>query len=103
MLAGSAVRALRISSGKSHSLILLSTTNNNNSVRNAHQKHKNRDRQAAASNSSKLDIDLNQTLDKLKQLPVKINTNILDVDTLRRLDRSSSEFLATLVRRFIFI
>lgn len=104
MLAGSAVRALRISSGK-NSLILLSTTNVNDSVRNAHQKHKtvkNQDRLAAVSNNSKLDFDLNQTLNKLKQLSVKINTNLLDVDTLRRLDRSSSEFLASLVRRFIF-
>lgn len=43
------------------------------------------------------EFDLNRAVAKCKQLPVQINTNLLDVETLKRVDRTSFEFLADLV------
>lgn len=44
-----------------------------------------------------IDFDMNNVLEKLNQMPVKINTNLLDKETLRRIDLTSTEFLADLV------
>ena len=44
-----------------------------------------------------IDFDMNNVLEKLNKMPVKINTNLLDKETLRRIDLTSTEFLADVV------
>lgn len=48
------------------------------------------------------EFDLNRAVAKCKQLPVQINTNLLDVETLKRVDRTSFEFLADLVIKIFY-
>lgn len=54
-------------------------------------------KQIGSQSRSEDEFDLNRAVAKCKQLPVQINTNLLDVETLKRVDRTSFEFLADLV------